>query len=209
MTVPGRIEAAQLLRSLDPPAWHLRHSRAVAEVAAYLAARIAARNRMLDRRLVESAALLHDVDKALAPDDPDRRLAHGVGSAAWLTRRGSPELGPVVADHPVTRLLDGDWFDRWLATAPPEAHVVAYADKRAGQRLESLDARFASWRRRYPRFDGEGRAVGWDEAATRAARERAARLEVLVCELAAVDPDEVRRLPWTAGALRSAAARRP
>ena len=41
MTVPGRVEAAELLLSLDPPAWFLRHARAVAEVAAWLAARVA------------------------------------------------------------------------------------------------------------------------------------------------------------------------
>ncbi len=43
MSVPSRRAAAALLLSLDPPAWHLRHARAVAEVAAFLAARAAAR----------------------------------------------------------------------------------------------------------------------------------------------------------------------
>ena len=33
MTVPGRIEAAAILLSLDPPPWFLRHARAVAEIA--------------------------------------------------------------------------------------------------------------------------------------------------------------------------------
>ena len=204
MTVPGRIEAAHLLRSLDPPAWHVRHSRAVAEVAAFLVARTAVRGRSVDRRLVEAAALLHDADKALPRDDPLRALPHGTGSAAWLAHLGHAELGPLVADHPVTRLLDGPWFERWLASAAPEAHIVAYADKRAGQRLESLDARFASWRRRYPRFDAEGRTVGWDDAAVVAVRDRVARLEALVCGHAGVAPGSVRRLPWTAAALRAA-----
>ena len=52
-----------------------------------------------------------------------------------------------MAGHPVTRLLDGDRYRRWAAFASREERIVAYADKRAGQRLESMDARFASWRR--------------------------------------------------------------
>src|SRR5512141_3033687 len=92
MTVPGRVEAASLLLSLDPPAWFARHARAVAEVAAWLAARIDARGVTVDRRLVEAAALLHDADKALPADDPARGLPHGEGSGAWLTRQGHSEL---------------------------------------------------------------------------------------------------------------------
>jgi len=202
MTVPGRVEAAHLLRSLDPPAWHVRHSCAVAEVAGWLAARTVARGVELDRRLTESAALLHDVDKALAPGDPLRGLPHGEGSAAWLVARGHSELAGPVATHPVTRLRDGDWFERWLVDARPEDRIVAYADKRAGQRLGPLDARFAQWRRRHPPTD-DGRG-GWNEAQLEAIRDRAGRLEAIVCAAAGVAPRDVRRLHWTASALRTA-----
>jgi putative nucleotidyltransferase with HDIG domain len=207
MTVPGRVEAAQLLCSLDPPDWLLRHSRAVAEVAAWLAARtLEAGDSSIDPEVVEAGALLHDVDKALPPDDPLRARRHGDGSAAWLTGRGHPELAAVVADHPVTRLADGARFDRWLESAPPEALLVAYADKRAGQRLASMDARFASWRRRYPRVRLGRRTEGWDDDTLQAVRARASRLERRVCERAGVAPVEVRRLRWTAGAIRALGA---
>ena len=178
MTVPGRVDAASLLLSLDPPPWFVRHARAVAEVAGWLAARIDARGIAVDRRLVEAAALLHDADKALPADDPARALRHGDGSAAWLTRHGHPELARAVASHPVTRLLDGERVPRWAAFATREERIVAYADKRAGQRLESMDARFASWRRRYPnRAIGDGQVAGWDDAdaAGRPGPRRAAR----------------------------------
>ena len=207
MTVPGRVDAAALLLSLDPPPWFLRHSRAVAEVAGWLAARIEARGTPVDRRLVESAALLHDADKALPPDHPARALPHGDGSAAWLTKQGHPELARAVAGHPVTRLLDGERYKRWAAFASREERIVAYADKRAGQRLESMDARFASWRRRYPRIDHERRAVGWDETELRAVKARAERLEADVCRAAGVAPGDVRRLAWTGPALRAARER--
>ncbi len=198
MTVPGRVAAAALLSSLDPPTWFVAHARAVAEVAGFLAARIAANGIAVDRGVVEAAALLHDVDKILPSDDPVRALPHGIGSARWLTERGYPELARPVAGHPVTRLLDGDAFQRWAAFASREERVVAYADKRAGQRLESMEDRFASWRRRYP--------GSWDDAAWRAVRARAARLEADVCRAAAVVPAEVRRLAWTGDALRAARA---
>jgi hypothetical protein len=200
MTVPGRVEAAELLLSLDPPVWFLRHARAVAEVAAWLAERTMAAGRPVDRPLVEAAALLHDVDKLLPADDPVRALPHGDGSASWLARATHPELGPAVASHPVTRLTDAYCHERWVAMASREERIVAYADKRAGQRLETMANRFASWERRYP--DGWSR----DEAA--AARRRADALEAEVCEAAEVAPDEVRRLPWTGEALSAARVRK-
>jgi hypothetical protein len=196
MTVPGRVDAASLLLSLDPPPWFVRHARAVAEVAAWLAARIEARGVAVDRRLVEAAALLHDVDKALPADDPARALPHGDGSAAWLTRAGHPELARAVAGHPVTRLADGDGYRRWAAFASREERIVAYADKRARQGLVSMDARFATWRRRHP--------TDLDDAELRVIRSRADRLEADVCRAAGVAPRDVRRLAWTGAALRAA-----
>lgn len=209
MTVPGRVDAASLLLSLDPPPWFVRHARAVGEVAGWLAARIEAQDIAIDRRLVESAALLHDADKALPSDDPARALPHGDGSAAWLTRVGHPELARAVAGHPLTRLLDGEQYRRWSAFATREERIVAYADKRAGQRLESMEARFTSWRRRYPHLDVDGRAMGWDGADLHLVRARADRLEADVCRAAGVSPTEVRRLAWTGSALRAARERRP
>jgi len=195
MSVPSRPAAAALLLALDPPDWHLRHACAVAEVAGWLAARCAARGERLDAALVEAGGLLHDVDKALPAGDPAGRLPHGEGSAAWLAAHGYEELGPVVAAHPVTRLLD-DGADGWLTDAPIEELLVAYADKRAGQRLESMDARFASWRRRYP--------VGWSAADDARARVRADALQRTVCVRAGVAPGAVGRLRWAQSALRAA-----
>ena len=203
MSVPGRIEAAALLLSLRPPEWFLRHSRTVGEVAGWLAARIVAAGTPLDRRLVETAALLHDVDKLLPPDDPALALPHGAASAAWLARRGHPELGAAVAAHPVTRLLAAADDGNVGRLATLEERIVAYADKRAGQRLESINARFVSWRRRYPP-GATDRSEGWDEATFRLVRERAGLLEDEICAAAGVRPEEVRRLAWTGRALRAA-----
>jgi len=196
MTVPSRAAAAALLLSLDPPPWALAHARAVAEVASWLAHRIERRGIALDRLAVEDAALLHDVDKLLPMGDPARALPHGEGSAAWLTRQGHPELARLVASHPVTRLADGEAHRRWAAFASREERVVAYADKRAGQRVESMDARFASWARRYP--------GSWDPATAAMVRARADRLEADVCRAAGIRPEDVRRRRWTSAAMAAA-----
>ncbi len=195
MPVPSRLAAAALLLSLEPPAWHLGHARAVAEVAGWLAARCAARGVAVDRALVEAAALLHDVDKALPASDPAAALPHGEGSAAWLAARGMAELAPAIAAHPVTRLLDAG-ADAWLASASIEELIVAYADKRAGQRLGPLEMRFAGWRQRHP--------GSWSAADDARARNRAGLLETAVCGRAGVAPAAVRRLRWTGRALRAA-----
>ena len=195
MTIPHRREAARLLRSLEPPEWFVRHATVVADVAAWLASRTAACGHEVDGALAETGALLHDVDKL--PGAAVAGTRHGDGSATWLTQRGYPELAPVVRDHPVTRLESAS-FDAWLADASIEARIVAYADKRGGQRLESMDARFASWRRRYP--------SGWDALTESTVRERARTLEAAVCGEAGIHPDDVRRLRWSRDALATVAA---
>ena len=93
------------------------------------------------------------------------------------SRTAATGAWPSVEHHPITRLLDGGWFETWLRESRPEDRIVAYADKRARQRLVSLDDRFASWRRRHP---------GWDGDAEAEVRRRAGRLEEVVCEAAGV-----------------------
>jgi hypothetical protein len=183
----------------------MRHSRAVAETAAWLALRAASRGRSLDRRLVEAAALLHDVDKLPRVMPLVVGLPHGQGAAEWLARQGYSELGPAIIGHPVTRLADSAWFESWMAAASPEALIVAYADKRAGQRLESMADRFASWERRYPPAERAVRARGsWDRETVEEVRQRAQEIERRACDLAGVAPGDVRRLAWTSRVMAAA-----
>ena len=166
---------------------------AVAEIAGFLAARAAARGVPVDRALVESAALLHDLDKALPETDPLRRMGHGHAGAAWLVERDLAELAPAVDNHPVMRLT-GPGAEAWLQRSTIEERIVAYADKRAAQRLAPLDARFRRWFERHPEHaDG-----------LRQARERAAELEREICEAADVDPADVARLRWVRSAFDAA-----
>jgi hypothetical protein len=153
---------------------------------------------------VESAALLHDVDKLPAVRLEVDGVRHGDVAAAWLSGRGYGELGPVVAGHPVTRLADADWYAAWLRDASPEALIVSYSDKRAGQRLEPMAGRFASWDRRYPPAERAGRTRGgWSIETAELVRRRSEEIERRVCRLAGVSPQDVGRLRWTGRAIAS------
>ncbi len=218
MTVPSRVEAARLLLSLDPRPWHLRHSRGVGETAAWLALRIERRGIAVDRRLVEAAALLHDIDKILPRPDPASALPHGEAGAAWLSERGYPELARAVANHPVTRLADEERYRRWSAFATREERIVAYADKRCAQHLEPMSARFSRWEKRHvPRDDEpatdlatatdperDRQPARWDRATFERVRARGERLEADVCRAAGIRPRDVQRLAWTGEAIRRA-----
>jgi hypothetical protein len=122
---------------------------------------------------------------------------HGAAGAAWLVARGHPELAEAVALHPVTRLAEPDGWSR-LAAASVAARAVAYADRRAQQRVVSMAARFGSWDRRHP--------DGWTRAQRAEVWARARALEDEICERAACRPEDVRRLPWTGAALAAASA---
>lgn len=186
MAIPDRKQSIDVLRSFDPPRRFLRHSIAVAEVATFLADRLGSAGLAIDRRLVESAALLHDIDKLFDPDDPLSALGHGDGGARWLELNGFAELGGPVAAHPITRLSDPERYRTWAAFSNRETRVVMYTDKRAGQRLQPLATRLERMERRHPEY----------VASLRAARPRAERLEREVCGAAGIAPEDVERLPW-------------
>jgi hypothetical protein len=170
----------------------------VAEISTFLCQRISGRGIAVDDRLVDAAALLHDVDKLLPEGHPLRHHGHGEAGAAWLAERGYPELSRAVANHPATLLSDEERYPRWTAFASREERVVAYADKRAAQDLVTLAERFEDWVARHPEH----------EPSLRLARGRAERLERDVCAAAGVAPDEVGRLPWVAEAMATADAAR-
>jgi len=195
MAVPTRAEALSLLMSTAPSPRLLQHVTVVAEVAAFLAHRAAQAGLVVDRRLVETAALLHDVDKALPRDHRDVDLGHGQAGAAWLSRAGHPELARCVSTHPVMRLSEPG-AAVWVAQAPLEERIVSYADKRATQRMVSLEKRFARWQRRHPEH-----ASHLDEALL-----MARRLEANLCAAMGIAPVDVERLDWVEDALAHARA---
>jgi putative nucleotidyltransferase with HDIG domain len=190
MPIPTRDEAARILRDLDPPDWLVAHSTAVADVAAFLAKSIQEQGHTINVPLVEAAALLHDIDKALPADHPLKPLRHADAGAQWLADNDYGELVGAVEAHPVMRLAEDDHYGPWSRGATVEERVVAYADKRATQDLVSMDERFNYWLERHG-----------DTHEMRVARERADKLEAEVCSAAGIDPADVTRERWAEAAM--------
>jgi putative nucleotidyltransferase with HDIG domain len=193
MAIPSRLAAAGLLLALRPMDGILEHSMVTADVASFLADAAGRVGHPVDQALVETASLLHDLDKALPADDPLRALGHGHAGARWLEANGHAELAPAVDTHPVGRLVERPYAE-WVTVTTLEQRLVAYADKRSQRRVVTLDERFARWVRKHPE----------SEEQLRLARQRAAELEAEICDLAHVRPDEVRRLAWAEDAVRMA-----
>lgn len=193
MAIPSRPEAAGLLLSFRPASGILEHCMVTADVASYIADAMDRAGRPVDRALVETAALLHDIDKALPLDDPLRPLGHGHAGARWLAANGYQDLAPAVASHPVGRLVDQP-YAAWVAATTIEQRLVAYADKRSQRVVVSLDERFARWTRKHPDAAHE----------LAVARERAQELEVEVCARAGIRAGDVDRLRWAEDAVRLA-----
>lgn len=195
MAVPTRTEAISLLLSTSPTPRLLQHVTVVAEVASFLAHRASRAGIAVDRRLVETAALLHDVDKGLPPDHPLKELGHGAAGAAWLTDAGHPELARTLVAHPVSRFTDPD-AESWVTEAPIEERIVTYADKRATQRVVSLEQRFDRWQRKHPEYRGR----------LDCAYDVARRLEATLCTAIGIEPTDIERLRWVEDAMTRAFA---
>ena len=119
-----------LLHAAGTPEHVIAHCRAVAEKSMQLADRAQSIGVTVDRGLLYTAALLHDV----ARTEPD----HAALGAAWMRTLGYPEIAEVIAQH---HDFDGSELN--------EAALLYLADKyMQGDREVTLDERFAASRMR-------------------------------------------------------------
>lgn len=173
MGIPDRDEARRILAGRRLPTAIVTHSEGVARVAAEAARLVWAAGIPVDLRLVEVAALLHDIDKA---SGADADLPHGEAGARLLEQMGFGDLGPPVASHPVTALLHDERYPRGWPSV-----LVSVADKHVAQTFVTIDERLDDMGRRYPAYrDG-----------IEAARRPAHALEQEVAEAAGLSADEL------------------
>jgi uncharacterized protein len=142
--IPSAEECFEIMRRHKMRKNIIRHSMRVRDVAVFIAARLVAAGHKLDMKLVEAAALLHDITKMECLSTGER---HSETGQRMLEAMGYHQVGQVVGNHVK---LHGD-FDPDEITA---SEVVNYADKRVmHHRIVSLDERYDDLRKRYGNSD--------------------------------------------------------
>jgi len=159
--IPGPAACRELLARLGTPAPVVAHSLAVADVARRLGAALRTSGGCLDVKLLEAAALLHDIAR-VAP-------AHAAAGAAALDAEGYPRVAAVARYH---MQLPGPPPD-----LPGEREVLYLADKLTeGSRIVDLEGRRE---RAEALFAGDPEVLDTARARLEAARVIAARIESL------------------------------
>ena len=147
MAIPGLDDARSILASFELPDGIVVHSEGVRRVAAEAARLVRKTGIPVDVRLVEVAALLHDVDKLETRASGEM---HGVVGARRLAGMGYPELAVPIASHPLMCLLDDERFPiGWPSV------LVALADKHVTDRFVTIDERLDDMALRHAQYRGE------------------------------------------------------
>ncbi|HOO45639.1 MAG TPA: HDIG domain-containing protein [Deltaproteobacteria bacterium] len=134
--MPSRKQAIDLIRKKEMPHHIFRHSMAVRKVAVAVACLLKAKGHAIDVRLVDRAAMLHDICKI---DSIRNGGDHALMGEHLLRECGYPMVADVVGQHV-----------RLKSFQLNEAMVVNYADKRVKHdRIVSLSERFIDLMNRY------------------------------------------------------------
>ena len=120
MTISTTDECHALIRQTAMLPNIVEHSLKVSRVAVFLADELKAGGIILDRKLIEFAALLHDITKTRSLTTGENHAATG---AEFIAALGDRRVAEIVAQHVVIEKdLDPG--------RPTEVDVVNYADKR-------------------------------------------------------------------------------
>jgi putative nucleotidyltransferase with HDIG domain len=142
MAVPDLSIARRVLGEAGLPDGIVVHSEGVRRVAVAAAGMVVEAGIPLDGRLVEAAALLHDIDKVRIRREGGQ---HGIVGARMLTEMGYDELAIPVASHPISCLLDDERFPiGWPSV------LLAVADRHVAQEFVTVEERLDDMIRRHP-----------------------------------------------------------
>lgn len=134
--IPSRPWAQQFMAARSMPAHIVRHSEAVRLVSILMARSLIEAGLDIDLRLVDRAALLHDICKA---DTILHGGDHALMGRKLLEEQGYPRVAAVIGQHVRLESLEVN-----------EAMVVNYSDKRVmHDRVVSLQKRFVDLMDRY------------------------------------------------------------
>lgn len=122
MRIPSKKECFALIDRMKMPEHIINHSIQVSRVALFLTDQLTIINKnALNRDLILSAALLHDITKTRSFETGENHAETG-GQLLWDLKY--PEVGDIIAQHVRLRIYNG--FDVF----PDEAEIVNYSDKR-------------------------------------------------------------------------------
>ena len=134
--IPTADEAKILWEKYKLPPQKRIHVALVARVAIYLAAKL--QQLTFNRKLLEAAALLHDIDKAVPPRTGER---HPDTAVRVLREEKMDEVADVVVTHPLHAILD-----EHISPKTWEQKLLYLADKMVKYDIVGVDQRFALWR---------------------------------------------------------------
>lgn len=131
MRIPSKEECFKLLCETDTMDHIAHHSFQVCRVAMCLTDKLMAKRFVLNRDLIEAAAMLHDVTKTRSIKTGER---HAETGSDMLNELGYPEVADLIRQH--VRL------DVYGSAIPNEAEIVNYSDKRVlHEHIVSLEER--------------------------------------------------------------------
>jgi uncharacterized protein len=132
MNIPSKNDCFRLMCETQMLENIVAHSLQVCRVGMCLADHLKLQGIDLDGRLVQAAALLHDITKTRSFETEEN---HALTGGQLLSERGYVEVGNLVRQHVH---LDQYFFQ----TGPGEVEIINYADKRVlHDRIVSLDER--------------------------------------------------------------------
>lgn len=135
--IPTRDQCAFLFGKYKLPSVKRIHVEKVAKVALYLASKLEVQGIFTNTLLIEAAALLHDIDKAIPKKEGER---HPDTAVRVLLELGFAEVAEIVKKHSVHCILDSK-----LTPTTWEEKIVFLADKMVKHEFIGVEARFRLW----------------------------------------------------------------
>jgi uncharacterized protein len=154
MKIPSKKECFTLIYKMKMPEHIINHSIQVARVALFLTDQLTNNNKTrLNRDLILSAALLHDITKTRSFETGEN---HAETGGQLLRDLEYPEVGDIIAQH--VRLQTYNGFDIF----PDEAEIVNYSDKRIlHDKVVSFSQRMEYIIERYGKIPEHREKISW------------------------------------------------
>jgi putative nucleotidyltransferase with HDIG domain len=137
INIPNKQQCLDILAKNKTPPNVVSHCKSVCEIAEGIADKLIIKGKVINKKLVIAAALLHDIER-------DKKNHVDVG-ADLVKSMGFPEVAEVMRKH---SLKDIEYEKNQPSSY--EEKIVFYADKRVmNDKIVSLRKRFADLKERY------------------------------------------------------------